>query len=234
MNKCEKCGVHVDNNVTFCPLCGSFIKRENKQTPPTVYKRNDFTFGYKRKILRLFDIILLTAALACSIIALFNLLMGVDVRQWWYVYVMLGILVVKLGVVDMLKKAAYNWRCILFDCLLAILATVFVDFYAFSFNGFSLSFVIPALIATAAVVVTVFTMNGILNPLSAVQAFAILLISGGGVITLNALLQLFEILPLYVFPAILAEAIAAVCFIVLFLFKYKDFTRAFLASFKTR
>lgn len=234
MNVCKKCSAHLENNIAFCPLCGTYIERENRETPPTAFMGNDFKFGYKRKVLRLLDLIAVTAALLASIAALLHLLMGADVTRWWYVYVMTGLIAVKIGVIDMLKKTHYNWRCILADCVIASLAVVFIDFYAFGFNGFSLSFVLPALITAAAVCVTVFTMNGILNPLSAVQAFVILLLTGGAVIALNALLSAFEVLPLYVLPALLAEAAAIICFIVLFVFKYKDLTKAFLAGFKTR
>lgn len=234
MNICNKCGAKLENNIAFCPLCGAYNDRENRHTPPVAYMRNDFTFGYKRKILKLLDAIILTAALFCSVIALFNVISGISLKNWWYVYVMLGLICVKFGVIDMLKKAKYNWRCILADCVIGILAVVLIDFYTLDFNGFSLSYVIPAMIAAASVIVTVFTLNGMLNPLSAVQAFAILLISGGAIITLNALLKFFTVLNLAVYTVVIAETVAALCFLLLFLFKYKDFTKAFLESFKTR
>lgn len=91
LNRCRRCNVEVDKNLTNCPLCGAYIERaeEDDNTPPAQveykYPKVSHDFVFREIMLRIF---IYACIISIGICFLVNYL--VSGRIFWAYHVLFG------------------------------------------------------------------------------------------------------------------------------------------------
>lgn len=235
MNYCNKCQVNLANNITFCPLCGSYIVRKEIAAQNSQYNKVNLSSGFRLKIVILLSRILSVAMIICSAIAILNLLQpNFSINNWWFIYAAASAIAVKFGILDMINKQRYSWRDIVFNCILGLAYFVFIDWYALGLKGFSISIVAPLAFVLGGVILTVFSLNNTLNPISTIQAFAIILILSTLLTVFNILMFYFSTIKPAFVPSLVSLIVIAVNFIILIFSKLSKYGKALINNFKLK
>lgn len=126
-NKCKNCGVIVSEDLKYCPLCGKFVlknekdKCEEKENSFPIY---DMFYIYKEKWLKIVRAFLLLAVvLSIAINAFFY--RGV----LWSVYVVIGTLALWLVVFSPFNEGTNHLRRIPFSSLVIAISVILLDFF---------------------------------------------------------------------------------------------------------
>lgn len=238
MNRCDKCGVGLGRNVTFCPLCGSYVNRGETAAEPCEFNKIPVDLKSRIRVVSILSRLLFIAFCVCCVVAAFNLARAFylhgrfDFYGWWFIYGAASMIAVKLGVIDMLKKQRYNWRNIVFDCFVGLAYVVFIDWYATGLTSFSFTWVLPGAVFAGCIVLTVFSFNNRLNPLYCMQAFLIAIGFNVLLTVFNVLMSVFSVLPVLYLPSVVSGLAAFAMFAVLMLVKYPDYRKLFIGGVK--
>ena len=133
---CKKCGVSVDGNPDFCPLCQGELSgvAENASKYPIIKKKNN-GFSLSVKICVMLSI---TAVVICAVI---NYCLTRSLLGWW-LYVLGAVLSFWLSFGAAVKRRGNIAKSIFFTTFVAVFIMCVWDFCT-GRRGWSLDFVLP-------------------------------------------------------------------------------------------
>ncbi|MBP3887422.1 MAG: hypothetical protein J6F30_07170 [Cellulosilyticum sp.] len=147
MSYCDKCQIEVKGNIRFCPLCQNELQIQNKKMEnfyPVVEPRSN-----SHMLLKVFGFI----ALVISILAVFfNIIFPTG--RLWSVLVMgiMGFVWLSLSVA--IKKHRHIMKYLWYQIMIFSLLTIFIDYMTGNY-GWAMSIVIPCLLTTAMIVMSI-------------------------------------------------------------------------------
>lgn len=147
MSYCSKCQIEIRGHLTFCPLCQNELQDKNEKVEnlyPKVEPRSK-----SHMLLKIFGFI----ALVISILAIFLNLILPSTTLWSILVVgILGFVWLSLAVA--IKKHRHIMKYLWYQIMILSLLSIFVD-YMTGKNGWSMSIVIPCLLITAMIVMSI-------------------------------------------------------------------------------
>ena len=146
MRHCKSCKLEIENNLTKCPLCGTYTEETSD-----IYN-NDYP---KVKISYLYDLInkcILFFAISTSIVSLFvNRYLASSTP--WSIIAIVGVFYIYLSARLILKKGK-NYGFFIMTQVVFVSVLTFVIDYFLGYLGWSVNYVIPFVIISGSIVIT--------------------------------------------------------------------------------
>lgn len=183
-NFCKTCNVAVESDLENCPICGKFII---KDTQPSIFSYPKVDIGYyvkRQAVINFLKVIVFCGTIICFFINLF-----IGLRDPWFLYVLTGAALAYFTIFIPLGK----WRFLWWELLLSIISicayVMFIDFFASGMTFFSIVWVIPIIIGTGVLALSIYNLSASKSdPANTIPPLIVLLFFAAGFFVANIIL----------------------------------------------